>query len=112
MTQREINAKLFLLIVKTIGKGESKLVDVITKVCSKVTLEPAYIHDFITIMLRKDMLKTRMVDVTSPVMVSLTKLACDKVREMNAQQAQEEELVNYEIVESPAGIWGFRDGIE
>jgi hypothetical protein len=31
---------------------------------------------------------------------------------MNAQQAQEEELVNYEIVESPAGIWGFRDGIE
>lgn len=56
----------------------------------------------------------RTFDPTSKVMLaSITKKACDWVRKTNAEREREEEGDQYDnIVESPVGTVGFRDGIE
>jgi hypothetical protein len=82
MSKRQVNEKLFKLIVKVLTENSNDIwiTHLIELVQMNSTLSTLYIFDFISVMIRKELLSVRAVGDSSHV--QLTQSACEKYREL------------------------------
>jgi hypothetical protein len=83
MSKRQVNEKLFKLIVKVLTENSNDIwiTHLIELVQMNSTLDTRYIFEFITIMIRKELISVR--EVGDTCHVQLTPSACQKYRELN-----------------------------
>lgn len=86
MSKRQVNEQLFKLIVKIMVENDNRLwnMHLLELVGKNCTLDAKYIFDFILIMIQKDLLLVELNGDTP--YLSLSKEACDKVRELNTSK--------------------------
>jgi CTP:phosphocholine cytidylyltransferase-like protein len=82
MSKRQVNEKLFKLIVKVLTENNNDIwiTHLIELVQLNSTLNTLYIFDFISVMIRKELLSVRKAGDHSHV--QLTQSACEKYREL------------------------------